>query len=108
MIASDLVIDIIEYLKTIDPEKIILFGSHAYGIARQDSDIDLLIVKDISEIEVRPLRLFLKRNLWLKFKNNHLLFDILVDSENRIKQRIKIGDLFYKEIYNKGKILYAK
>ncbi|MCX6238703.1 MAG: hypothetical protein NTY07_14260 [Bacteroidia bacterium] len=34
-------------------------------------------------------------------------FDILVDNEQRIKERIEMGDLFYKEIYFKGKTIYA-
>ena len=29
-----------------DPDRIILFGSHAIGTSREDSDIDLLVVKD--------------------------------------------------------------
>jgi predicted nucleotidyltransferase len=29
----------------VDPEKIILFGSHATGHARPDSDVDLLIIE---------------------------------------------------------------
>jgi uncharacterized protein len=32
-------------VREIDPERIILFGSHARGDARVDSDIDLLIVE---------------------------------------------------------------
>ena len=31
------------------PEKIMLFGSYAYGNPDSDSDIDLLIIKDTSE-----------------------------------------------------------
>ena len=33
----------------IDPDKIYLFGSYATGQANEDSDIDLLIVKDSDE-----------------------------------------------------------
>ena len=31
-----------------DPEKIILFGSHATGTAGPDSDVDLLVVMEVS------------------------------------------------------------
>ena len=31
-----------------DPEKIVLFGSHARGIAGSDSDVDLLVVMTVS------------------------------------------------------------
>lgn len=38
--------EIVERLKSLQPEKIILFGSYAMGNATEDSDIDLFIVKD--------------------------------------------------------------
>ena len=31
------------------PEKVVLFGSHAYGVSHRDSDIDLLIIKNTQE-----------------------------------------------------------
>ncbi|MCG2687155.1 nucleotidyltransferase domain-containing protein, partial [Candidatus Parcubacteria bacterium] len=40
---------ILNDLKPYKPEKVILFGSHARGDARQDSDIDLLVVKKTSK-----------------------------------------------------------
>ena len=36
--------EIVERLKPLDPEKVILFGSYAYGIPNEDSDIDLYVV----------------------------------------------------------------
>ncbi len=36
--------DIVEHLQPLDPEKVILFGSYAYGNPTDDSDIDLYIV----------------------------------------------------------------
>ncbi len=41
-------------LAVCDPERIILFGSHAKGNATIDSDIDLLVVGDFSHAQ--PLR----------------------------------------------------
>jgi predicted nucleotidyltransferase len=38
--------EIIERLMPLDPDKIILFGSYAYGTPNEDSDIDLFLVKD--------------------------------------------------------------
>jgi predicted nucleotidyltransferase len=37
-------IEIVEKLKPLEPLKIILFGSYAYGTTHQDSDIDLYVV----------------------------------------------------------------
>ena len=41
---TDYLEQIVERLKKTDPYKIILFGSHAYGDAQKDSDIDLIVV----------------------------------------------------------------
>ena len=35
-----------------DPEEILLFGSHAKGLARTDSDIDLLVIADFVQSPV--------------------------------------------------------
>ena len=96
-----------ETLKNEGVEKVILFGSYAYGIPTDDSDIDILAIKNIPESETRDFRLRLKKILWAKFGRLNITFDILVDNEERIKKRISIGDLFYQEIYSKGRILYA-
>ena len=50
---QDLILKIVEKLKKeYQPEKIILFGSYAYGKSDRDSDVDLLIIKDTPE---RPI-----------------------------------------------------
>lgn len=94
-------------LKQYGVEKIILFGSYAYGTPKEQSDIDLLVIKNIPENETRDFRITIKKALWIKFGNLNYSFDIIVDNEKRIQERINLGDLFYKEIYTKGKTIYA-
>jgi len=94
--------------KNVKPDKIILFGSYANGLQHEESDIDLFIIKDVKKEKVRDLKLSIKkaiRNIVLK---NKIDVDILLDSQKRINQRIRLGDLFLKEIIEKGKIIYAK
>ena len=43
---------IIESLKPLDPHKIILFGSYAYGTPNENSDIDLFLIKDIEKEDI--------------------------------------------------------
>lgn len=84
----------------INPQKIILFGSHAYGQPNINSDVDLLFVINT------PLS-GLKRYCWVSDNIEHKFpMDILVKTPAEIKKRIKMGDPFYKEIINKGKVLY--
>ena len=107
MTTDNILSEITATLKQYGIEKIILFGSYAYGTPNKDSDIDLLVIKNIPENETRDFRIKLKKALWLKLGKQNCSFDILVDNEQRIQKRIEMGDLFYKEIYSKGKIIYA-
>lgn len=99
--------EVIALLKQFGIEKIILFGSYAYGSPTEESDIDLLVIKDIPETETRDFRIKIKKALWSQLGKRNYSFDVLVDNEQRINDRIRMGDLFYKEIYSKGRILYA-
>ncbi len=107
MLSNDVKHKIVETLKSLNPEKIILFGSHAYGDPGKESDIDLFVVKNIDKEKVRDFRIKTKKLLWQKFRDQNISFDVLVDSEDRMNERIKIGDRFYEEIYNKGQVIYA-
>ena len=97
---DNLKFEIVKRLKPLDPDKIILFGSYAYGNPNEDSDIDLFLVKD-EDIEVEALMRL--RDLMRK---ENIGFDILSDS---IKNIENTNDYFYKvDILQRGKILYAK
>jgi len=86
------------------PQKVILFGSYAYGNPRPGSDIDLLIIKETSErfidrwVTVRRLLSDPKRLVPL---------ETLVLTPEEIAARLAIGDQFLAEIMNKGEVLYA-
>lgn len=104
---KNLLAEISSILEPYGIEKIILFGSYAYGTPKEDSDIDLLVIKDIPSEEIRDFRIKIKKVLWVKLGTLSYSLDILVDNEQRIKERIEMGDLFYEEIYSKGKTIYA-
>ncbi len=86
------------------PDKIILFGSYAYGTPDRDSDLDLLIIKETKD---RPIdrRVAVARIL----SDPKLLIpvELLVLTPMEIDERLKIGDQFLKEIVAKGDVLYA-
>jgi predicted nucleotidyltransferase len=96
-------------IKNIEPQSIILFGSYANGTNREDSDIDLFIVKDIPEDKVREIRIsirYLLKDIQLK---NKISYDVLIDSKERIDYRINVvNDPFYQEVFRKGKVVYVK
>ncbi len=86
--------------KEFRPERIILFGSYAWGQPTPDSDVDLLVVlpfqgkswKMASEIRKRICPSF--------------PLDLVVRTANQMHQRLMMGDDFFKEITQKGKVLY--
>jgi len=100
--------EITEVLKSRGVEKAILFGSYAYGHPSGDSDIDLLAIKNIPEDDVRRLRIEIKKDLWKRLSKENKAFDVIVDSEERMKKRIAMGDKFYDEILKNGKVLYEQ
>lgn len=98
--------EIVERLKPLNPDKIILFGSYAYGTPNEDSDIDLFLVKDMDAAQAREYRLTARKNLRELISKHHIGFDVIAASNNLLNTR---NDYFYKvDILEKGKILYAK
>ncbi|HKL21053.1 MAG TPA: nucleotidyltransferase domain-containing protein [Tichowtungia sp.] len=82
------------------PERIVLFGSYAYGQPTEDSDIDLLVVMNHEGSAVEQAA---------KIRSSiHSLFpiDVLVRSSRKIKDRLEMGDVFVKTILEKGEVLY--
>lgn len=86
------------------PEKIILFGSYAYGQPDADSDLDLLIIKKTSERFIN--RLTNVRKIVSDPKRS-IPFGPIVLTPEEVEERLAIGDQFIKDIIKKGKILYA-
>ncbi len=83
------------------PEKIILFGSQAYGKPTPESDIDLLVVMPYEGGAIgQGVQILTTLKLWLPL-------DLIVRSADEIKGRLNIGDRFMKEIIEKGKLLYV-
>ena len=87
----------------LNPEKIILFGSYAYGRPTPHSDVDLLVVlkttASLKERSWKVSRLLLPRPFPV---------DILVKTPEEIEKALKSGDFFLREILTRGKVLYAR
>jgi len=82
------------------PQKIILFGSYAYGTPRPDSDVDVLVVIDtpISELEQAAE---ICRAIPYRFG-----LDLVVYTPRHLAQRLEWGDSFLQEITQRGEVLY--
>ena len=86
------------------PQKVILFGSYAYGEPRPDSDLDLLIIKDTNE---RFLDRWIQVRGILSDPSRKIPLETLVLTPDEISRRLERGDQFIESILNNGKVLYA-
>jgi len=104
---KEIIPNIVEKVKTkYDPEKIILYGSFAYGVPDESSDIDLLIIKETSE---RPLdRMASVRRIVDIRDSSFPAFSPLVLTPEEIEERLRVGDQFIEEIITRGEVLYAR
>lgn len=85
------------------PEKIILFGSYAYGTPSNDSDVDLLV---IMETEARPSDRYLAVSRLVCPRPFPL--DIVVKTPDEISQALEKGDSFVRELITQGRVLYER
>ena len=76
------------------PEKVVLFGSYAYGDPGPDSDIDLLIIKDTSERFID--RCTAVRRI-VSDPNRYIPLDTIVLTPDEVSNRLSIGDHFIVE-----------
>lgn len=86
-----------------DPERVILFGSYAYGKPHSFSDVDLLVVLKTKE-RPRAKQIEIVRAL----SPHPFGMDILVRTPEQLEQRIRLDDSFMREIAEKGKVLYER
>ena len=89
-------------VREMNPEKIILFGSYAWGKPNSDSDVDLFIVKDSKERRIDRIREVRKIIL-----GSGVAVDILVYTPKEIEKRVDLEDPFILNILNKGRIIYS-
>lgn len=86
------------------PEKIILFGSWAWGKPGPDSDVDLLVVKKSAQSRVER-----ERELQDILFPRLTPLDVLVYTPEELEKSINDDhNLFLEDVVCNGKVLYAK
>ena len=91
-----------EVAQRFNPERIILFGSHARGTARPDSDVDILVVMDHQGSSLREA-LRLRQDVEYRFP-----LDLIVRSRDEIERRTALGDFFLRDVLREGQVLYER
>jgi predicted nucleotidyltransferase len=103
-VTEDILAEIVRRIVTaLHPEKVILFGSYAYGTPSEHSDVDLLV---ILETDSRPADRYLAVSRLIRPRPFPL--DIVVKTPEEITQASVKGDNFIREIVTQGRVLYAR
>jgi predicted nucleotidyltransferase len=80
------------------PQRIVLFGSYAYGNPGEDSDVDLVVVGKRptlrKEFEIRQA------------VRAAFALDVLVKTRAEVRRRLARNDFFLREVDEKGRLLY--
>jgi len=89
-----------EIARRFQPERIILFGSYAYGTPTEDSDVDLLVVMPFegrTAKKATEIRLAIRAGFAM---------DLIPITPERLEYRLAGNDYFLHEIVTKGETLY--
>ena len=87
----------------LQPEEIILFGSHAWGAPRDDSDVDLLIILSPGAHAIADHELRARRCL----RGLGVAKDILVRTRDQIERYRDVPASLEAHMLSRGKVLYA-
>ena len=86
------------------PDKIILFGSYAYGEPTEHSDLDLLIIKEKAEAKRSERTIAVWRHLWA---NDFPAMDILIRTPAEMEKAAGIFQSVETIAETQGRVLYA-
>ncbi|PZS03601.1 MAG: hypothetical protein DLM69_02810, partial [Candidatus Chloroheliales bacterium] len=82
-----------------DPERIYLFGSYAYRTPTPDSDVDILVVMEATDIDEQ------RKQIVQQVPFDYYL-GIIVYTPACFAERLVQGDVLHHDVYERGKVLY--
>ncbi|HEY7326957.1 MAG TPA: nucleotidyltransferase domain-containing protein [Gemmataceae bacterium] len=81
------------------PQKIILFGSYAYGTPHNESDVDLLVIMPAYNVVNQAIRI-------CQAFERPFVYDLIVRTPKQIEIGFRDNNWFLREIVEEGKVLY--
>jgi predicted nucleotidyltransferase len=90
-------------VETLSPHKIVLFGSQAWGDARPESNIDLLVIADSTQPRYRR-----SAPLYGALSDILMPMDIPVYSPEEVQEWSEVRQAFVTTAVREGKVLYEK
>jgi len=103
-ITDELIAEVVRRIVEVaDPDKIILFGSHARGEARSRSDLDILVIKN-SDVP----RWDRSGGIYHALRDIMVPMDILVYTPEEVYDWSQVKRAFVTTAVREGKVLYEK
>lgn len=96
---------ITERLKTLNPEKVILFGSYAYGQPHLDSDIDLIVVLKDNFMPgnfKENMQIYLKVSSVIRDLKRKFPIDLIVYTKPMYEKMVEFKSIFLEDVMSKG------
>jgi predicted nucleotidyltransferase len=104
MTDNELLAEMVERIRrSVDPDRIVLFGSRARGNARPDSDYDLLVVRESSEPRYRR-----SASLYRDLASLPVEVDIVVYTPGEVAEWRQVPQAFVSTAIREGKVLYER
>ena len=91
-----------QIIQKFQPQKVVLFGSYAYGEPGPESDVNLLVILETSLKESeQAVRI-------CQTVDYHFGLDLIVRTPATLARRLALGDPFLHEVMSKGQVLYER
>lgn len=90
-------------VKRIHPEKVILFGSYAWGVPHDSSDLDIFVIVPHSD-EPSYRR---ARPVYNCLRGIGVPIDIIVKTHDEVERTVKVATSLSRIVMEKGKLLYG-
>ena len=89
--------------KTVNAEKVILFGSHANGQPKDSSDVDLLVVAESNQPRHKR-----SRELYKSIHPHRFAMDIVVYTPEEVRRGCRTKVSFISQVLREGKAVYVR
>lgn len=90
-------------VRELSPERVYLFGSHAYGSPNSDSDVDFMVV--VAESTESPIQMEIRGRASLR--EFDFPIDVLVRTVSDFERRASWPSCLESVVRDKGRLLYA-
>src|SRR5205807_3380824 len=102
MVEVDSIVELAERIvQQFQPERIILFGSYAYGRPTEDSDVDLLVVGRVTgNVTLKAAEIHHQSHVASAYA---FPLDVIVRTPAQMSARLRQGDGFFREVMERGK-----